>query len=145
MHSVGTERALAFVAPELTFENTGEPGVGPFLLRRLGIRFENTSDKMLSYRVEILKYGLEGFQESDAHPNGSTRYIPPNRPMTYSGDLSPALGIEALPARIRVTFKISYDNVPPVNERSTAQTIEYTLTSIQPLHSTNLILAHTEA
>jgi hypothetical protein len=147
LEAIGQDRPLAYHAPIFNFDDLAFKK-NDLRLKSWGIYLENLGEKMLRYSVKgiwLENHKGRRFLHSPVPDTGG--FISARTKMTYSLISSEDHGMllgHGLGITWTIGFEIDYDNVPPINRRTTEQRISFTVVSLNPLQVGHSILFREE-
>jgi hypothetical protein len=138
---IGLDRPLTFVVP-----NFGAVKISDgFLIKRIEFVFENRSDRMISYNVVTLDASVNGIIVAHGPAASGFGYISGRDKTAYSLEVSQGDGFfVTLPITLDMSFGVEYDNVPAISKRVTERTVQYVISSIEPMIAKNVITKYAE-
>jgi hypothetical protein len=112
-------------------------------MERFDIIFENLGDFLIKFN--IVRLYIETIQNCWEIPlaDETGGYIHPRQIMQFGFDMANS-NIGVLPIIIKIGFVADYDNVPPLQNRTTKRVIQYTFRSVYPMICDNIIIDQSE-
>ncbi len=139
LKAIGLDRSILYMNLGLN----GDGSADPKSISGASVYFKNNAEMMYSYRFIKTEVFIDGKSIPLQQEGPGESYIHKDQELQYRMAFMELYPL-TIPQSITVDFEIEYDNVPPVMKRVTGRRITYTLHSVNPTESINLINSQIE-